>query len=73
MNSMLIAACDTDCSDVDLILYDANGNTVDSDFELDDFPIVSTTPGRDGVYRLEVQMVACSANPCRYAIQQFVK
>lgn len=73
MESQLIGACDTDCSDLDLTLYDSTGREVDSDLQPDDFPIVSTTPGKDAAYTILVQMVDCAADPCRYAIQQFVK
>jgi hypothetical protein len=73
METQLIAACDTDCSDIDLTLYDSSGREVDSDVALDDFPIVSTRAGKDASYTILVQMVDCDAEPCRYAIQQFVK
>ena len=73
METQLIGACDTDCSDLDLTLYDSSGNEVDSDLQLDDFPIVSASPRRDGVYTIVVSMADCDVEPCRYAIQQFVK
>jgi len=73
METQLIAACDTDCSDIDLTLYDSSGREVDSDLALDDFPIVSTRAGKDSTYTILVQMVDCEVEPCRYAIQQFVK
>jgi hypothetical protein len=73
METQLIGACDTDCSDFDLTVYDSAGREADSDLELDDFPIVSITPRKDGVYTILVQMIDCEADPCRYAIQQFVK
>lgn len=73
MESQLIAACDTDCSDIDLTLYDSAGREVDSDLQVDDFPIVSVRPDKDSAYTILVQMVDCEVDPCRYAIQQFVK
>lgn len=73
METQLIAACDTDCSDIDLTLYDSAGKEVDSDLADDDFPIVSTSAGKDASYTILVQMIDCNADPCRYAIQQFVK
>ena len=73
MESQLIGACDTDCSDLDLTLYDSSGKEVDSDLQLDDFPIVAALPSRDAVYTILVSMADCNAEPCRYAIQQFVK
>ena len=73
MTSQIMGGCDTDCSDLDLILYDPAGNQVDADVQADDYPIVSVRPTSDGLYTLEVRMAKCSAEPCRYAIQQYVK
>jgi hypothetical protein len=73
LTSQIMGGCDKDCSDLDLVLYDAAGNQVDSDVQADDYPIVSTRPSSDAVYTLEVRMAKCSAEPCRYAIQQYVK
>jgi hypothetical protein len=69
----LMGACDTDCSDLDLTLYDSRGNQVSQDVEMDDFPIVSVTPSRTGTYRVKVTMATCSAEPCRYGVGVFGK
>lgn len=60
--------CDLDCSDLDLRLYDANGNLIDSDVLPDDYPVVSVTPRWTGGFGLRVTMARCSANPCAYEI-----
>ena len=60
--------CDQDCSDIDLVIYDNNGNEVDSDLQTDDKPLLHVIPPRNGKYRVKVTMVACSANPCRYGV-----
>lgn len=73
VDNQLIGVCDTDCSDLDLILFDSNGRQVDSDVLDDDTPIIGISPSRDGVYTIEVRMVDCDENPCRYGIQQFIK
>ena len=65
---ILVGVCDQDCSDVDLTIYDPDGNEVDSDLETDDKPVLELTPRSDGRYRVKVSMVACSANPCRYGV-----
>lgn len=67
----IVAACDTDCSDVDLVLYDPAGNEVDSDTLMDDFPIVQVTAPRSGTYSVHVSMATCSVNPCRYGVGAF--
>jgi hypothetical protein len=73
MTTQLVGVCDTDCSDMDMRLSDADGDTIDVDVLDDDAPIVSVTPGKNGVYTLEVQMVTCKEEPCRYAVQQYIK
>ncbi|HEX4736976.1 MAG TPA: hypothetical protein VH331_05385 [Allosphingosinicella sp.] len=73
MRTQLMGGCDTDCSNLDLVLYDAAGNRVDQDVQADDYPIVTTVPPVDATYTLEVRMVKCAAEPCRYAVQQYVK
>ena len=73
VDNQLIGVCDTDCSDLDMILFDSNGRQVDSDVLEDDTPILGISPPRDGLYTIEVRMVDCDENPCRYGIQQFIK
>jgi hypothetical protein len=73
LTTQLMGGCDTDCSDLDLILYDSAGTRVDQDVQADDYPIVSTKPPADAAYTIEVRMVHCRAEPCRYAVQQYVK
>lgn len=69
----LAGVCDQDCTDVDLTIYDPDGNEVDSDLETDDHPRLTVVPERSGRYRVKVSMVACSANPCRYGVGVWAK
>jgi hypothetical protein len=69
----LVGICDADCGDLDLTLYDPSGTQLDSDVEVDDVPIVSTTPRRAGRYSVRVQMAGCSIDPCRYALQLYTR
>ncbi len=64
---ILTAVCDDDCSDVDLILLDPLGNILDEDTALDDTPALVTT----GPVQVVVSMVACSVEPCFYALGVF--
>jgi len=68
-----MGVCDEDCHDIDLRLYDPDGDEVDSDVRVDDWPIVSVTPRFKGTYRLRVVMASCSSNPCYYGIGVFTK
>lgn len=63
--------CDRDCTDVDLRLYDPNGNVVASDVAVDDTPTLMFTASMSGNYRLQVEMARCSTNPCYYGVQLF--
>jgi hypothetical protein len=69
----IMGACDNDCTDLDLTLYDPAGREIDSDLEVDDYPVVSAEPQRSSTFRVKVTMARCSAEPCRYGIAIFSK
>ena len=71
MEYQIMGACDEDCSDLDFILYDGRGNVVDSDMLDDDYPVVTLTVTRSGVFSVRVSMAECSVEPCRYGIGVF--
>jgi hypothetical protein len=68
----IIGVCDTSCSNVDLVLYDAAGNILDKDVLSDDAPIVTRTGGEANL-TVEVQMAKCSMSSCRYGLRAFFK
>jgi hypothetical protein len=65
--------CDSDCEDLDLILYDPAGQEVDSDILTDAIPMLSFTAPSTGEYRVAVLMVTCTIEPCGYLIGTFAK
>lgn len=69
----IIAVCDNDCSDVDLKLFDADDNLVDSDVETDDYPLVRAEVSRTQQFRVQVIMASCRTNPCYYGIGVYGK
>jgi hypothetical protein len=69
----LVGVCDNDCSDLDMVLYDADGSQVDSDVQTDDVPIVQVTPRETQRYRVKVMMATCKTNPCWYGIGVYGK
>jgi hypothetical protein len=69
----IMGACDTDCSDLDLVLMDPAGAKVAEDVLDDDIPVVAVEPTRSGTYRVTVAMAACSEEPCRYGLGVFGK
>ena len=63
--------CDEDCDDLDLVVYDARGNRVASDFAMNDRPVVNFTVPRGTSatdYTVEVRMASCSYEPCQFAV-----
>jgi hypothetical protein len=64
----LVGACDDDCDDLDLQLYDEDWNLIDEDLLPDDVPVVSVSPAWTGVFHVKVIMESCYINPCRYAV-----
>lgn len=70
---MIMGVCDVDCDDLDLLLSDAAGNEVDSDYLVDDVPMVTAEVGRSGAYTLTVSMASCSIEPCGYGIAVFAQ
>ena len=69
----LVGVCDSDCKDLDLVLYDANGDQIDSDIQNDDVPIVQVTPRETQRYRVKVIMANCQMSPCWYGIGVYGK
>lgn len=67
----LVGVCDEDCRDIDMRLYDENGNLVASDTATDDTPVVRVTPRWSGRFRVKVSMPSCSASSCYYGVGVF--
>jgi hypothetical protein len=57
-NERIYGWCDQDCYDMDLFLYDSNGNLIMEDVALDANPIVYAP--YEGVFYIEVTMPNCS-------------
>ncbi|MDX2256990.1 MAG: hypothetical protein NW214_15865 [Pseudanabaenaceae cyanobacterium bins.39] len=67
----IVGVCDNDCRDIDLELYDDNGNLVASDTQNDDTPVIRITPRWNAEFTIRVVMASCSNSPCRYGIGTF--
>lgn len=67
-NYAIVGVCDNDCSDIDLEVFDSNGNSLDSDYQVDDAPVLEFTAPRSGRYRIHVYMATCDVNPCYYGV-----
>ncbi len=69
----LMGVCDQDCKDIDIKLYDNNGNLVDADTKPDDTAYIHYEPGRNGLFHIEVNIPACTEWKCTYGIGVFAK
>jgi len=58
-NEVVVAECDSNCSDMDLILYDESGQVVSVDSEIDAVPVVQAP--YEGVFTVEAIMTSCSS------------
>jgi hypothetical protein len=66
---VLFGACDNDCRDVDLKIYDASNNLQMQDVAVDDTPVLAFTANSSGKYRIVVVMATCNRSPCYYGVQ----
>ena len=68
---VIAGVCDTDCADLDIIVWDADGNAIAQDELDDDVPIVELKTGASSRYTIEVKMFDCSANTCYFGFGLF--
>jgi hypothetical protein len=69
----IVGVCDNDCTDLDLVLSDANGRPMASDLELDDVPMVQYDAPSGASFTVQVRMATCSVAPCAYGVQVFTR
>lgn len=72
-NYLLTGLCDQDCQDLDLAIYDENGNLVKRDTQIDATPVVSVTPQWTGNFRIRVSMAKTTAAYSYYGVAVFGK
>lgn len=73
MSFLIIAVCDADCSDLDLVLTDARGNLITADQKEDDYPMVAYQGTSPEPLSLQVQMITCAAETCVYGYEIYAK
>lgn len=64
----VVAVCDEDCRDLDLVLFDENNNEISRDKTTDNKPIVEVIPKWTGKFNLKVTMYNCNQNPCYFGV-----
>ena len=73
MTYFIVGVCDGDCTDLDMALTTAGGEDVDSDYEMDDVPMVTVEVRRGQTYHLKVEMATCSVEPCAFGVGVYGK
>ena len=68
---IITGACDVDCSDIDILVKDANGAEVGADRLSDDQPLVAFTASYQAEYTVEVKMYSCAVEPCYFGFGIF--
>ena len=68
---MIMGVCDSDCSDLDIVLYHEDGSRFGDDLGMNAFPIMDVAVDRDRSFTLEARMAECSSEPCRYGLGVF--
>jgi hypothetical protein len=64
-NYRFAARCDTDCTDLDMSLRDANGRELIADRDYDDVPTFNFRAPYSGAYRVTLEMARCHAYRCQ--------
>jgi hypothetical protein len=71
---LFVGKCDEDCTDMDFVLYDGDGDKIDEDTRPDDTPVVSAFARRAETYRLRATTPKCNAPiGCYWAVQAVYK
>jgi hypothetical protein len=63
----LVAACDSTCRDVDMLLYDQSGHLISGDRSTERIATVTSQPRWTGPFTVEVVMAHCADPPCYFA------
>ncbi len=68
---LIVGVCDDSCQNLQIRLYDENGNLVVSDTRNTKVPVVRITPRWTGRFRINTTMGQCSSAPCHYGLAAF--
>jgi hypothetical protein len=65
----IVGVCDENCPDIDLRIFGPTAAKIAEDVQQNATPTLEFTAPAAGRYRLAVEMVTCSANPCAWGVQ----
>jgi hypothetical protein len=66
-----VGACDANCGDIDLRLFDPNGQLIAEDTANNTTPMLRVRAVTTGPHRVEVAMYRCNASQCWYAFNVY--
>ena len=64
---IFVGVCDENCSDLDIVITDEDGDELESDVELDDTPMVVLEAKQTARITVKVSMAGCS-DDCHYGV-----
>jgi hypothetical protein len=65
----IVGVCDENCADIDLRIWGPSAAKLAEDVQPNNTPTLEFTAPAAGRYRLAVEMVTCTANPCAWGVQ----
>ncbi len=60
----IVVVCDDDCDDVDVRLYDSEGDLIDKDTDGDDVAVLNGEPDDTEDFIVEISVEDCDREPC---------
>jgi len=69
----VLGVCDRDCNDLDLGLFDGNGQLLTQDTTTTSQPFIGVQPSYNGNFVIRVNMYNCSVAPCYFAVALYAR
>lgn len=69
---LVIASCDFDCTQLDLVAYDESGQVIASDAG-HDRPVLKLPANAPGALSIEVSMTQCAVRVCRFGVGLYTR
>lgn len=66
-----VGVCDADCTVINLVLRNGNGDVIGSDLSVRKASVVELQPDMDAVVTIEAVMTTCSQPPCYAVVDVF--
>ena len=71
---IFVGVCDTDCREINMVLYDEDGRVIDSSTRRHDVtPAVGARAYEDTMVRVQITMAECRHNPCWVGVGAYTR